>query len=375
MKIIYIEKGRIPTEKAYGYQVCKMCEEFSRIGSKVELWTPARVNNIKEDTFSYYGLDKNFEIKRIRCFDFLKHQKIFGKLSFYLFGLAFFIKLLFKKFEKNTVVYTRIVEIAWLFSLKRNKVIFEAHSWPNSKEKLFKYFLKKVEKIICNSEGTEKKYSEVGFSNTLVAPNGVDLNKFNLKKSVQELRTELKLSANEKIIMYIGHLYKWKGVEVIIETAKLLKDKNDILFVLVGGIRQDIEKYRKIIEENKLDNVLLCGHQKKEVIPKYLKSADVLLLPNISVTQESIQYTSPIKMFEYKASKKPIIASDLPSIRAVLNKNNSFLFKAGDSLELVRAIKKIFENNELSENIAEQASLDVQKFTWEARVKKIINFI
>ncbi len=52
MKLVYIANVRIPTEKAHGYQICKMCEEFSSQGIKVELWVPTRENNIKEDQIS-----------------------------------------------------------------------------------------------------------------------------------------------------------------------------------------------------------------------------------------------------------------------------------------------------------------------------------
>ena len=71
MKLIYIEKGRMPTEKAYGYQICQMCEEFAKAGNKVELWVPIRENNIKENIFSFYDLEKKFTVKYIKSFDIL----------------------------------------------------------------------------------------------------------------------------------------------------------------------------------------------------------------------------------------------------------------------------------------------------------------
>ena len=56
MKILYMANARIPTEKAHGYQICKMCEEFSSAGVEVELWAPTRENSIKKNAFDFYNL-------------------------------------------------------------------------------------------------------------------------------------------------------------------------------------------------------------------------------------------------------------------------------------------------------------------------------
>ncbi|MFC1615495.1 glycosyltransferase, partial [Patescibacteria group bacterium] len=316
MKIIYITNLRIPTEKAHGYQICKMCEEFSDTGIEVELLIPSRYNNIKEDAFVFYELKKNFKIKIIKSFDFIKLEKYFGKFSFYFQKIWFLFKLIFQRISKDNIVYSRDAEIIWLFNLKGNKTVFTAHNWPNSKVWLYKYLLKRVDKIICNSRGTEKKFRDNGFKNTISAPNGVDLEKFSSTGDADVLKKELGLP-NKKIIMYSGHLYKWKGVDVVLESAKILSEEKNVVFVLVGGTAPDIKKYKKYLEEHKIDNVIITGYQKRDKIPKYLKCADILLLPNIPISEESISETSPIKMFEYMAVKRPIIASNMTSIREV----------------------------------------------------------
>ena len=109
-------------------------------------------------------------------------------------------------------------------------------------------------------------------------------------------------------------------------------------------------------------------------MPKFLKAADVLLLPNISATKESVNYTSPIKMFEYMAGKRPIIASDLPSIREVLNSRNSLLCAPGNPDDLSAKISLILDNKKLAEELSRQAFEDVKKFTWNERAKNIIKF-
>lgn len=363
----------MPTEKAHGVQICKMCEEFSLRSNEVELIAPKRENNIKEDIFSFYNLERNFQIRYIDSIDLIKNEKLNKKWSFYIQNFVYLLKLFFLDLDKDGVIYTRSAEIVWLFSQRGYKVVFEAHNWPESKVDIYRFFLKNAELIICNSKGTEKKHRENGFKDTLVASNGVDIDKYNIKENKEELRKELGLPVDKKIIMYVGHLYKWKGSEVMMEAAKKIKD--DFLFVLIGGTEKDLEKYQERKKKENIRNIIFLGHQLKIKIPKFMKSADVLLLPNVSSTKESVDFTSPIKMFEYMASQKPIIASDLPSIKEVLDEKNAIFFREGDSDDLVKKIDLVFSDEKLSEEKSEKAFQDVQKFTWAKRAEKILNLI
>ena len=122
-------------------------------------------------------------------------------------------------------------------------------------------------------------------------------------------------------------------------------------------------------ENNSLPNVLLLGHKNVKEIPAYLKSADVLLLPNIPISEESIKYTSPVKLAEYMASGVPIVASDMPSMRYILNESNSILVEPANPKALMYGIERV------SDEISKQAFIDVQKYTWDKRAERIVDFI
>ena len=124
-----------------------------------------------------------------------------------------------------------------------------------------------------------------------------------------------------------------------------------------------------------MDNILILGQKQYSEIPYYLKSADVLVLPNSGKSNISKEWTSPIKMFEYMASKKPIIASDLPSLREILNENNAVLVRSDDFKALVNGIKMALNNINFSAKISTQAFKDVKQYTWEKRANNIIRFI
>ena len=374
MKLYYLANARIPTEKAHGYQICKMCEEFSSLGHQVELWIPSRENNIDKDAYSFYGLKSNFKIREINSFDFYKFYKYLGRFSFWLQAFWFSLKLLFIKIDKNAVIYTRDPEIGWIFNLKGNKIILESHNWPRSKGWLFKYLIKKFDKIITLTHGSKELFLAAGLPNdrTMVAPDGVDLEKFDVNINKIQARKKLNLPLNKKIALYCGslYLYGWKGVGILLAAAKILPE--DYLVVLVGGEPNELAKIKK---EYDISNLLLAGRRSREEVPYYLKSADVLVLPNKSGDKMSEQYTSPLKLFEYMASGVPIVASDLPSLREVLSEQNSFLVKPNSPPSLAKGIQAVLADGVLAERFARQALIEVKKYTWEKRAERIIDFI
>jgi glycosyltransferase involved in cell wall biosynthesis len=197
MKIYYIVNARIPTEKAHGWQISKMCFELAKLGHELELIVPSR-NSSTRNVFEYYNLKNNFKINYLRTPNFLKYERILSNKAIYLLALFFLFRLMFFKVEKDAIVYTRNPEIAWLFSLRGRITFFDAHTWPNSKTEVFKNMLKKVSGIVCNSAGTAKAFKDNGFENILVAPNAVDLEKFNITGSKSEIRKKLNLPLTKK---------------------------------------------------------------------------------------------------------------------------------------------------------------------------------
>jgi glycosyltransferase involved in cell wall biosynthesis len=86
------------------------------------------------------------------------------------------------------------------------------------------------------------------------------------------------------------------------------------------------------------------------------------------------EFTSPIKLFEYMASRRPIVATSLPSIKEILKDGSNALLVGPDDVDLlVKGIKRVLEDHALAEKLAAQAGSDVKKYTWEKRVKRILN--
>jgi len=292
--------------------------------------------------------------------------------------------LRFIKDKKIDYIYTREPRLLFfiqlynkLFFHLKYKIIYEAHTMADGSktEKIIeKIVSKSVNYLILITNYLKENYPKVyncKQAKILVSPDAVDLAEFDINISQDEARKKLGLPQDRQIVLYTGHLYKWKGVDTLIEASRLL-DKN-ILIYIVGGIRQDVEAYQAKYAD--YANVKFAGHKPHQEIPFWLKAADVLVLPNSGKEKISLLYTSPLKMFEYMASKRPMVASDLPSLREILNESNCLFCHPDDPGSLADSLKKVFEDKELADQISQQAFRDVDNYTWEKRVESVLDFI
>ncbi len=409
MRIIYISKARLPTEKAYGTNMVKTCEALAKSGVDVILLAPQTGNkSAQRDIFSYYGIKPIFSVRQVPIIDAISMGWWRG--GFWLNHLSFLARLLAYDFgdKKETIILARDEIAALILTIKGFRVFYDMHGFPERRRWFWKIIMTRMNGIIVTNEWKREQCASlfgIPYEKIIVAPNGFDPALFEIRKNKNELRKELGLPCDTTIVMYTGHLYDWKGADVLLETARIsnfqsrtrtpvpeqssvrgtassVRDRFPIskaLFVFVGGVGKDLEDFRKKAHE--LKNVLVLGHKPPQSIPKYLKAADVLVLPNSRASKDarfavySQKDTSPIKLFEYMASGTPIIASDLPSIREILNERNAELVSSDSHKELFNRITRLLCDKNRAEQIAAHAQADSLEFTWDKRAERIIAFI
>jgi glycosyltransferase involved in cell wall biosynthesis len=374
-KLTYIANLRLPTEKAYGIQIAKMCEAFADNGAEVNLIFPLRKNpHIKEDIHSYYSIKNNFKTKRIWAPDFYFP----GRLDVISVLIKSFISAVFLSAYalsvKSEVIYSRDELLLFLLSFFKKNLTFEAHNLSKSRNVFYRRFKKINLKVVVITKRLKEDFVKIGFSpeNILVVPDGVDLDEFNIDVSKEDARNKVGLSLNAQIAMYTGHLFDWKGADTILEVARQCKD---VLFVFVGGMTADIEKFRKKAKLLMLENVLIFGHRPHKDVPLFLKAADILLLPNSSKEEISRSHTSPLKLFEYMASARPIIASDLPSLREILDENTATFAIPNNPNSWADKIRSVMADSDLRVGLSSRALEKVKNYTWAKRAEKIISFV
>ena len=238
---------------------------------------------------------------------------------------------LFLKIDKQNIIYTRSAEIAWLFGARGYKAFFECHQLPEKKSKLFGYFFKKIHGIVTITNGLKHDLVAdyaLSADKILTAPDGVDLETFDIKITRQEAREQLNLPSDKKIVLYTGHLFTWKGVGTLAEASRKLPE--EIQVYALGGDEKEIDVFNK---RNLGHQVMNIPSVPREMVAIWLKVADLLVLPNSAKEKISEKYTSPLKLFEYMASGLAIAASNNESLRSIIEDNCIGLCADDDTVE------------------------------------------
>lgn len=211
---------------------------------------------------------------------------------------------------------------------------------------------------------------------TIISPSAIDPTTFMIAVTQEDARTYAGIPRDAVVIGYFGHFKTMgmeKGLQNILEALSKLEEKY-VLFA-AGGDEKDIVHYKNVATDLGISHrVIFKGRSTQADLARFQKACDILAMP-FPYNQHYAFFMSPIKMFEYMAAKRPIIASDLPSIREILNESNALLIPPNDVSALTNAITKIISDQEFAKHISEQAYKDCQLFTWDNKVEKIINFL
>jgi glycosyltransferase involved in cell wall biosynthesis len=367
MKILYIANSRIPTEKAHGIQIMKTCEALTANGAMVELVVPVRKNAIKTDPFIFYSVKKPFQITRLPGIDLVDNGRIGFMIQTLVFSLKSFFYIL-RRTDKNDIIFSRDTLPMYFATFVRKHCIWEVHERRSGF--LVRRLLKKCKKIITITDGLKKLYVKQGAHQEKIAviADGVDVASFRINENKQAVKGKLKLHG-PKVVMYTGHLYEWKGVNALAEAATHAPEH---LFVFVGGTDKHIFDFKQRYPH---PNIRIVGQRPHNEIPLYLRAADVVVLPNSGKYEISSHFTSPLKLFEYMASGTPIVASDLPSLREVLDEETAVLVEPDNALALAKGISKIVGDEDFGNTLAAEAIRRVDKYSWDNRAKEILKLL
>lgn len=375
MRIIYIATSVIPSHKANALQVMKTCEAFKKQRIDIELIIPVRFGGvrIKKNPFEFYKIKSRFRITKIFSLD-LMPIKILGALGYWIQNLSFAIfSTLYLLFKKSDVYYSRSAVLGFFLSFFKRNIVYELHRLPNSRLNrfIFKRLLKKIRGLVVIAEELKRMVVEQYKFNSqkiVVAHDAVDLEQFNIDISQKEARNKLGLLQDKKIICYTGSLQYVKGVDTLIEAMDFLPD---ILCHIIGQRSSVIKEDSDDLYKTDNKQVIFLGLQPHNLIPLFLKASDVLVIPHRDV---SFSF-SPLKLFEYMASKQPIVATKIAILQNILGEDGAFYFKPEDAKDLAEKIKSVLKNRDLREKVVNSAFSKVKNYTWNKRAENIINFI
>ncbi len=206
-----------------------------------------------------------------------------------------------------------------------------------------------------------------------ILPSAVDPDKFHPDTDGTPVRKKLDIE-NKYIIGFSGSFGHWHGVEILAKAAPAIVSNIPgafILFIGDGLLRPEIEN---IIRENNLEGQThITGMLPYESVPEYLAACDVLTTPCVVSGEDEIFFNSPVKLFEYMAMQKPVIASAIGQQKEVISdRENGILIPQKDPDALAEAVHVLQKNKDLSERIALKARNDaVSKYDWRS-ISKIV---
>ncbi|HKG13929.1 MAG TPA: glycosyltransferase family 4 protein [Pyrinomonadaceae bacterium] len=211
----------------------------------------------------------------------------------------------------------------------------------------------------------------------VTAHSGVDLSQFERPKAaVAGLRRALGAAARP-LVVYAGSLYAGKGCEQILLAAR---EMPGAVFVCVGGRDFEVEQLSTRAAASGLTNVGLIGRVPHAEVPSYLLAADVLIAPFTEDGRDVagkviIPFASPIKLFEYMAAGRAVVTSNVGAIPEFLrHEENALLVEPGSVAGLVGAVTRLLEDRALAKRLGAAARRDVQGYSWEARVSRVLAF-
>jgi len=376
MKITLIAPTYLPARRANTIQVMKMAQALELLGYDLLVLVPDREREqppVWEKLAHHYGLQQRFEIEwlptnpRLRSYDYalkaLQRARGWGA----------------------DLIYTRLPQAAALASFLGVPSVYEIHDLPQGT--LGPWLLMRFLKgrgartlVVITAALRDVLASQFSLPDSLsmiVAPDGVDLARYQNLPSSSEARKslspEIDIPNSAFVAGYTGHLYPGRGAHLILEIAAQLPE---VVFLLVGGEPQDIAQIRRQVQLRGLDNMILTGFVPNANLPLYQAACDMLLMPYQKQVAASsggdiARYLSPMKLFEYLASGRVILSSDLPVLREVLNVENSILLPSDSPDAWVAAIQKIRTDPEKRTRLAALTRRDVQQYSWENRVQKI----
>jgi len=370
MKIACFASSFLPSLAANSIQVMRMCEAFAENGHQVELFARRGLPALSNDQLlADYGIKKEFGINLVEA-----PSRWFVGGMLYGWRAARSLKRLY---FKPDLLYGRNIYALLFSALTGIDFCYEAHAAPYNPGR------KAIERLLLALPGCRRlvvinnalrdwyllNFPELARNHRpdiVVAPDGAS--------SPNRSAPPAPTASAKTVIGYAGGLYPGKGIERIAAVAAAMPEFS---FMIAGGTSDEVANWQKRCGTN----VAFNGYLQPAAVENFLSGCDILLAPyqnRVTTTPQGAgdiaPWMSPLKIFEYMASNRPIIASRLPAIEEILCDNhNALLVAPEDTGAWCAAICRLAASKILRQTLADQASADLtSSYTWKTRAQKVV---
>ena len=367
MRIAYLFNSSTPSSNPSSIQVVNTCSALVALSHRVKLIVPNTGQKVRLQKF--YGINKSPKLIKLKYFN-----KFPLGIYYYLFSL---FSIAYAMFDKTELYITRNIFNLILLNILKKRVIIEIHHDLHNEGRIVKFLCKLINvfnkknivKIIAITHAVKKH---------LVKNFNIDSKKIDVISSASSLKFKFNNLKKKKFynIGYFGSLDSSKGTNFIIKLAR--QDKLN-KYSIYGGSQYDVSRLKKKgIPNNLKINQSVHYGRLKPIISKM----DILLMPSNTKKIRSIgnignivKFTSPLKLFDYLASGKLIITSNVSVFKEILlDQKNCLVVNNFNTANWIKIINKVkFETSKIN-NIKRNAFKLSKKYTYLKRAEKILNF-
>lgn len=391
----YLAPVRMPTEKAHGLQIVQNCHALTRAGADVTLYAATRFQPPElrgRDIWSMYGVPQDsFRLRYVPTLDLLPlaggRVNRFAQAAFYLQMATYSAALwpLLRSAGADAVYYTRHAVL--LPILKRFKpprrLFWEVHSLSEDpgKRQMQARLAAEIGGVLTVTAHMADMLVALGVprERVMVAPDGFSAERFAHMPDQRTARAALNLPQDAFIVGYMGRLHTLNMEKGVGDVIRAIAQRPDLPLhlLLIGGPDDMAAAYRAEWLSLGLpaERFHAPGQLPAAEVPQALAAFDVCTMP-FPWTEHFAYYASPIKLFEYMASGRAIVATDLPSTAEIVTHGETaLLVPPSDVPALAAALADLYENPDLRARLAENArQLAHARYTWEARARAILAF-
>ena len=367
MRIGFITTSRIPSKTANSIQVMKVCHAIQSLGVDVHLWVPDFDRADWEALAENYGLAQHFAITWLPFKRWMKQ---------YDFCLRAVREV---RDWGGEAVYTWALQAAVAAGLQRLPSVMEFHDFPMGRigPHLFRTWMRQRGKklVLCTTRAlADGLIDDYGYhlpdEILQIAPNGTDLERYANLPDPGEARKSLGL-AEGFTVGYSGHFYPGRGMALL---TRIAAGMPHIRFLWMGGQEADIAPWVNDLADKGIHNVTITGFIPNSRLPLYQAAADCLVMPygkKISGSSggDISRVINPMKMFDYLACGRAIIASEIPVFHEILNDGNAIFCDAENPGEWINAIQTLADDPTLRARLAGNGRRDAARYTWQMRAQ------
>lgn len=230
---------------------------------------------------------------------------------------------------------------------------------------------RRLKGLLVSNCGIDPNKIEVAYGGVDTAP---FLKKAEIKK--EELRTQLALPQDSFLVGYVGGFRSVgmeKGLDMMIKALPYLNEK--IRMVFVGGSEKQIDEYKVLATGLNVEHRCIFVEKQKpfEKVVEYMSAMDILVIPYPD-KHHFRDYGFPMKVWEYMASGRPIVYSDLEIIGEIL-RGRGTPFQPDSPSSLAATVMTVLDDSAAAEARAAQNTKEVRAYSWRARAEHILTFI